>query len=131
MAMSSAIVRGARLLLGGIRLVNGAVGLFYPRLILGRLSPDDPEHPAGEYALRLFGVRTVLIALDLLSKRKDIQTNAVQVAPAIHASDTVAALLAARSGRLPARAARLIVVISAVNTALAILMQWENRGERR
>jgi hypothetical protein len=38
----------------------------------------------------------------------------------VHASDTLAAYLAGRSGKLPTRTARLIVAISALNTALAL-----------
>ena len=74
----------------------------------------------------MFGVRTILIGLDLLCSDSDAHTDAIRMAPLIHASDTVAALLAARSGTLPTRTATSIVAISAINTVLAVLMRLSN-----
>lgn len=122
------IGNGARLLLGGIRIVNGSIGLFYPQLISRQLGSDPAQDPAGHYALRLFGIRTILIGLDLLRKDGKARDNAISVAPLIHASDTVAALIAARSGVLPDRAATNIVAISAANTVLALLMQLSDKN---
>ncbi len=86
---------------------------------MGRDKPD----PATDYALRLFGVRTILIALDFLIPNKSERDHAIRVAPLIHASDTVAAYLTARSGVLPQRAGTMLVAISAFNTLLSLLMQ--------
>jgi hypothetical protein len=119
---------GARLLLAGIRLVNGAVALLAPWLIVGRFGDDAREHPVSSYALRMFGIRTVLIAIDLLRSAGPERGQAMRVAPIIHASDTVAAVLAARSGKVPTRSAVAIVAISGLNTLLALLMRERSRS---
>ena len=111
----------ARQALGAIRLVNGAVGLAAPQVLIRQLGGDPVTSPSAVYAFRLFGVRTVLIGLDLLRAEGDHLDRALRRAPVIHASDTATALLLARSGRLPRRAGVMISAISAVNTVLALL----------
>lgn len=113
----------ARGLLASIRLVNGAVGLLAPQLITRQLGTATGSTPGTHYVLRMFGVRTMLIAIDLMRPAGQVRDHAIRVAPIIHASDAIAATLAARTGRLPTRAARSIVAISSVNTVLALLMQ--------
>jgi hypothetical protein len=113
----------ARLLLASIRLANGSIALFRPQFISRQLAAAPGGHPAIHYALRMFGVRTILIGLDLLRPAGPARDHAIRVAPIIHASDTIAATLAARSGTLPARTATTIVGISAINTLLALAMQ--------
>src|SRR5690349_24984234 len=93
--------RAARVALAAVRLVNGGVGLFAPRLFIGRFDPDRPASPAAIYAFRLFGIRTVLIALDLL--RPERAQRAAQEGVLIHASDTVTAASLALSGAVPRR----------------------------
>ncbi len=108
--------RSARVLLAGVRLVNGAVGLIRVQDLARRLGVEEPrENPALLYALRLFGVRTVVVGLDLLRK----EPAAVRAALPIHASDTLAALALART--LPRKQGAVVVGISATNTALAVL----------
>lgn len=119
--ISKSIGSAARIVLGVIRLANGAVGLLAPTVITRQLGSEGANPPA-EYALRLFGIRTVLIGLDLLRPSSPGHAHAVRVAPLIHASDTVSAAISGRSGLLPRRAANQIVTISAVNTLLAIVM---------
>jgi hypothetical protein len=109
-----ALAKAARFTLAGIRLVNGTAGLVAPQVLAERLGAD-PDDPALQYALRLFGVRTVVIAFDLLRSDRD----ALRTAVPIHASDTIAAVLLAR--RLPARQGAAVVGISALNTWLALL----------
>lgn len=54
--------------LAGIRLFNGAAGLLAPELLIRRLDPDrEPPSAAAVYAFRLFGIRTILLGLDLLT----------------------------------------------------------------
>jgi hypothetical protein len=114
----------ARTLLGVVRLVNGTAALVAPERVAERLGVD-PSNPALLYALRMFGIRNVLIGGELLVGDERVRARAVRVAPVVHVSDTVAAALAAVSGRLPRRAAVLITCISAANTALALLAQRE------
>ena len=111
----------ARILLACIRLFNGLAALFVPQQLAHRLGIDTDENPAALYVFRMFGIRTVLIALDLLAGPGPRRDQALRVAPLIHASDTVAAILAAQTGKLPQPTGRLVVVISAVNTALALI----------
>ena len=113
----------ARFLLGTIRIANGTVALLAPARLAERLGADPEQSPALLYALRMFGVRTVLIGRDLL--RND--ERAVRAAPFIHASDTVAAALAATSGKVPRRVGIAITAISALNTALALAARRSSR----
>lgn len=117
----------ARVLLALIRFINGSLGLVAPGIIARRLGADPNTNPATLYALRMFGIRTLLISIDLLHPDSQVRARAVRNAPIIHASDSVAAMLAARSGKLPGRTGATIVAISAVNTLLALLAQPADR----
>ena len=112
-----------RLLLAGIRLVNGSIALFAPRIFIGNLGSDAAQNPAAVYAFRMFGIRTILVALELVWPKAEVRQRAIKQAPLIHASDTVAAFLAGRSGLVPARAGTTILAISSLNTLLALIMQ--------
>lgn len=107
----------ARVALVAVRLVNGTLGVLAPAVLARRLVTDVEPDAALLYALRMFGVRTVVIAIELFRR----EPTAVRTAAAIHASDTVAAALLAR--RLPPRQGALVVGISATNTALALVAQ--------
>ena len=111
----------ARVALAGIRLVNGTLGLVAPALLVRRLGGDPATSPAALYAFRLFGVRTVLLAAELLTPDGPVRDHVRRTAVVVHASDTAAAAVGAWRRELPARAALTTVVISGVNTVLAIL----------
>jgi hypothetical protein len=100
-------------------LFNGVMALLAPKFLLRRLGVDPDTNPAALYALRMFGIRTVLIGADLLRSSGEIQSRSLRTAVVIHASDVGAALLAG----LPPRGMRMATAISAVNTLLAILAQ--------
>jgi hypothetical protein len=108
------VAKGAAVALAGTRLVNGTTGLVAPQVLAERLGVEQDD-PALLCALRLFGVRTVVMALELLRGEKA----ALRTALPIHASDTIAAVLLAR--RLPAQQGAAVVGISALNTWLALL----------
>jgi hypothetical protein len=110
----------ARILLAGIRLFNGTAALVAPRELARRLGVDPDLSPGALYFIRLFGIRTVLVGAELLVRRGARRDEALRLGILIHASDTVAAAMAAASGRLPPGAGRMVTAISAVNTALAI-----------
>ena len=110
---------GARRVLAAVRLVNGGVGLLAPGLFIRRFDPDRPVSPAAVYAFRLFGIRTILIALDLL--RPERAQVAARQGVLIHASDTVTAAALALSGAVPRRTGIVTTAISAVNVVLAVL----------
>jgi hypothetical protein len=110
----------ARVALAGIRILNGAAGLFAPRMLAGRLGVESAAGPMA-YPFRMFGIRTILLGADLISRDPAVRRHAVRAAIVVHASDTVSALAAARSGALPRRAARMTTAISALNVVLAML----------
>jgi hypothetical protein len=105
----------ARVLLAGIRLVNGLAALVAPGFLARRIGVDPVANPGITYVFRMFGIRTVLVGAELLFPAGDRRAESVRTAVVIHASDTLAAWLAARTGRVPG----VIVWISAVNTVLA------------
>jgi hypothetical protein len=112
-----------RITLALIRLVNGLTALLAPQVLIGRLSDGRrTEQPLAVYAFRMFGIRTVLIALDLLRSPGPRRTQAVRSAPLIHASDLATAVVLNASGKLSERAGRTTVFISGVNTILALSM---------
>lgn len=124
----------ARITLAGIRLFNGVAALFVPATLARRLGVDPNANPAALYALRLFGVRTVLIGAQLLLRDGGMRAHSLRVAPAIHALDASAALIAGERGQLPRRAATTAAIISSVNTVLAIVAlkrgTWKRWQER-
>ncbi|MEU6197787.1 hypothetical protein [Streptomyces sp. NPDC047061] len=106
--------------LAGIRLFNGVTGLLAPDLLIRRLDPDrEPPSPAAVYAFRLFGIRTILLGLDLLTNRDERLQEDLREGVLIHGSDTATAATLGLSGRLPPRTAVLTTLISAANTVLA------------
>ncbi len=111
----------ARILLASIRLFNGAAALFVPTLLARRFK-DNPNS-AVIYVLRLFGVRTIIIGIELLVSDKELRARSLCNAVPIHASDTVAAALAGIQGNLPARVSIMLTALSGFNTVLAILAQ--------
>ncbi|MER5886387.1 hypothetical protein ABT160_21385 [Streptomyces sp. NPDC001941] len=106
--------------LAGIRLFNGAAGLLAPALLINRLDRGSEPNPAAVYAFRLFGIRTVLLGLDLLTSRDERLRRGLREGVLIHTSDTVTAALLGLRGQLPPRTAVMTTLISATNTALAV-----------
>src|SRR3989442_11779537 len=111
----------ARILLAGIRLFNGAVALFVPTL-LARQFKDNPNS-AVIYVLRLFGVRTIIIGIELLVPDEKVRASALRSALPIHASDTLSTALANLQRQLPPQVSIMLTAISRVNTALTIIAQ--------
>ena len=114
--------------MGVIRVINGALGLFAPKVLIDRIDPNDPPSPAAVYAFRLFGVRTLLIGRDLLRPPGDTLTRSVAEAPLIHASDTVTATLLTVGKHVPPRSGLTLVAISGLNTVLALVAHRRTRG---
>jgi hypothetical protein len=74
------------------------------------------------YALRLFGVRTVIVALELVLARGEHLRNAMRVAPVIHGSDVITAASSGKIGDLPPKSSRMATIISSVNFVLAVII---------
>jgi hypothetical protein len=120
----------ARKTLAVIRILNGAAGLLAPEKLLGRLGVDTAVDRSGTYPFRMFGIRTVLIGLDLLLLRDAELRRAERLAVLIHTSDTVSAVVTTARGDLTRRPGITSVVISALNTALAITAWKGGRNVR-
>ena len=120
MAQSGIVSDAPRVALGLIRLINGSAALIRPDLVAGQMSSAPPA-PGIRYVLRMFGIRTVFLGLDLLGGNEDQRRSALQRAPIIHAVDASAAILAGLGRQLPARRAVLLVGISGLNLALALV----------
>jgi hypothetical protein len=110
----------ARVVLACIRLLNGGLALVVPGFFARQIGVDPEANPGITYVFRMFGIRTVLIGAELLLQTGERRREAVQRAVLIHASDTLAAFLATVNSNFP-KGGRAIVVISAVNTALALV----------
>jgi len=113
----------ARVALAVIRLINGLLALFAPKFMLRKLEVDPDQNGPAIYALRMFGVRTVLLGAELLLKEGQERERALQTGVVIHASDTISAAIVWARGYLPRRTAAVATLISCVNTALALAAQ--------
>jgi hypothetical protein len=116
----------ARRALAGIRILNGAAGLLDPGFLSRRLGVEQAAAPMA-YPFRMFGIRTILIGADLFARDPSVRRHALRAAVVVHASDTISAVVAARSGALPRRAARTATAISAVNLILAVTANWADQ----
>src|SRR4051812_33173433 len=92
----------ARQLLGGIRLTMGTLGLVAPQTLLRGLGTDVRRNRSGVYPFRMFGVRTVSLAADLLLPGAS-RRHAAHRAVVIHAADTGVAVLSGLRRDLPPR----------------------------
>lgn len=110
----------ARNLLAIVRLVNGTIGLLLPNRFITRFDPGVPPSAAATYAFRLFGIRTVLLGIDLFTMEGEDLRRALQQGVLIHASDTATAFLLGARGRVPRRTAVVSTLISTSNVALAL-----------
>jgi hypothetical protein len=105
--------------LAAIMLTNGSLALLAPRWLMGTLGVRAEAQPAMIYALRMFGIRTVLVAADLcLEPRR--RRRALREGILMHSTDATAALVAAALGELPVRQGLMAVGISTLNLALCV-----------
>jgi hypothetical protein len=110
----------ARIALAVIRLVNGTMALLTPEMMLRRLGADPAANQVAIYPLRMFGIRTVVLGVDLLAGGSVQQKGRVGVV--IHATDAASAITAGLRRQLPARVALVAAGISLTNTALAAII---------
>ncbi|GGN08326.1 hypothetical protein GCM10011609_54930 [Lentzea pudingi] len=112
-----------RTALACVRIFNGALGLVAADRMAKSLGDELGDDRRFVYPARMFGIRTLVLGVDLLTVKSG-DANARRVlrqAVLIHATDTAAAVYAGKRGELPARAAKLTTIISAVNTGLAVV----------
>src|SRR4029453_3405851 len=75
----------ARYPLAPIRLFNGGAALFTPEKLARRLGADPQANGAVIYALRMFGVRTLVIGTELLVLRGEALGRSLRKGILIHA----------------------------------------------
>jgi hypothetical protein len=107
----------ARFALAAIRIFNGGTALLAPERLDERLGLDR----SADYPWRMFGIRTVLIGLDLLSRDPEVRRHALRASLLVHGSDTISAAKAGFTRSLTPRAALTATAISGVNVALALI----------
>jgi len=117
----------ARIALAGVRLFNGGAALVAPGPFAKRLGSEADAHGPAVHIARMFGIRTVLIAIDLLSHDEAVRRHALRVALLVHVSDTISAAAAGLSKQLPPRPAVLATGISAMNVVLAAIASADAR----
>jgi hypothetical protein len=121
----------ARYALGGVRIIAGTTGLLAPAMIISRFGDGNPAaNPAAIYGLRLFGIRTVFIGVDLIRLHGRDLDRALRAAPIIHASDTATVLALQRNKQLSPERARPLLLISGLNTVLAVTAYLAARRSR-
>jgi hypothetical protein len=120
----------AHLLLAAIRFVNGAAALLFPRALAARIGVDADRSPGLLYFQRMFGIRTVLIALDLVRDDHDEVVRAVRIGRVIHATDAAGAAIAGARGNVAPRRAAMITAISLFNLLLASVARPKRRRRR-
>ena len=89
--------------LAAIMLTNGSLALLAPSWLAGRLGVVAANQPAILYVLRMFGIRTLLVAADLCLEPGRRQ-RALQEGILMHSPDALSARAPAAFGRLPVRA---------------------------
>lgn len=114
-----------------IRIVNGAIALVAPSVIVKRFGEIPGESTAAIYGLRLFGVRTVLIGADLVTQRGPSLLHVTRHAVVIHAADTMTVAGLVLFGRLRPRTAIPLALISATNTVLATISWFASRRQEQ
>ena len=105
--------------LTGIMLVNGTLGVLAPRFLIRRLGVKPELQPGMVYVFRMFGIRTVFIAVAMVI-RPDDRERLLREGIVVHATDAGAALAAALLGQLPSRPALMVAGVSTLNTCLAV-----------
>jgi hypothetical protein len=110
----------ARVTLAGIRIVNGSAALVAPSFLTRRIGIGPSDNQAARYVFRMFGIRTIVIGIELILPDGDVRRAAIRVAPVIHATDTASAAIAGLTRQVPPRPALVATIISATNTLLAL-----------
>jgi hypothetical protein len=117
----------ARLALATIRLVNGTLALLAQNMLLRRLGADPAANKVAIYPMRMFGIRTIVLGVQLLIDTPSPEAELFGVV--IHATDAATAITAGVRRQLPPRVAAMTSTISLVNTALAVVIAWPEKED--
>jgi hypothetical protein len=137
----------ARIALATIRLVNGALALLAPEVMLRRFETGPAASPGADpgrvavYPLRMFGIRTVVLGIQLLASGPGPDGGAGpgsgsvrqqgQAGVVIHAADAASAISAGLRRQMPARVSAAAAGISMTNTVLAWILATSGSGDRQ
>jgi hypothetical protein len=113
--------------LAGIMLVNGSLGVLAPRFLIRGLGIKPEIEPGMIYVFRMFGIRTLFLAVDLF-RVPDQRGRSLREGVLVHGTDMTAALAGAALGQLPWRQGLMVAGVSLLNTALAIAGARAYRG---
>ncbi len=105
--------------LAGIMLVNGTLGVFAPRFLVRQLGIKPEVEPGMIYVFRMFGIRTIFLAVDLF-RFPSQRGRSLREGILVHGTDMTAALTGTALGQLPWRKGLIVSGVSLLNTALAI-----------
>ena len=105
--------------LAGIMLVNGTLGVFAPRFLIRQLGIKPEIEPGMIYVFRMFGIRTIFLAVDLF-RFPSQRGRSLREGILVHGTDMTAALTGTALGQLPWRKGLIVSGVSLLNTALAI-----------
>jgi len=105
--------------LAGIMLVNGTLGVFAPRFLIRQLGIKPEVEPGMIYVFRMFGIRTIFLAVDLF-RFPSQRGRSLREGILVHGTDMTAALTGTALGQLPWRKGLIVSGVSLLNTALAI-----------
>ncbi len=111
-----------------IRLFNGTAAWAVPEVVLRRLGGDPVRDAAAVYPLRMFGVRTAVLGAELLLARGEQRRRVARRGIVVHGADVLAAAAAGVRGQVPRRVAVATVLLSSVNTGLAIAASRSGHG---
>ena len=111
----------ARTVLAAVRMVNGGLALVAPAEFARRMTSDRRASTVARYPYRLFGIRTVLLGLDLLTQDRRPRHRALRQAVIIHGVDTLSAVRAGVDAEVERRFVVATTIMSAVNTSLAAI----------
>jgi len=117
----------ARHALAGVRIINGSLALIEPSVVIRRFGALPASDNAAVYGPRTFGIRIVVLGIDLLGLSERRFARALGQATIIHASAAAALGLSGRERRLWAIA---LTLISAASTGIAVTAYLAEPSER-
>ena len=100
--------------------VNGSLGILAPRFLIRSLGVKPDLEPGMIYVFRMFGIRTLFIAIDLV-RRPDERQRSMREGIIVHATDASVALTAAMLGQLPARPAIMVAGLSTLKDRKSVV----------
>src|SRR5258708_19412729 len=83
-------------------LVNGTFGVFAPRFLIRQLGIKPEIEPGMIYVFRMFGIRTIFLAVDLF-RFPSQRGRSLREGILVHGTDMTAALTGTALGQLPRR----------------------------